>query len=63
MSNRFDPDQVQQFNLLSLIWIQTVCKGYQQITKFATGRQSLHIPNLYDIAVFKWLTSCYNDIN
>ena len=38
VSNSLDPDQVQQMlgliwvqiDLLDLIWIQTVCKGYQQ---------------------------------
>ena len=33
MSNGLDPDQDQHFNiLLVLILIQTVCKGYQQMT-------------------------------
>ena len=32
--NRFDPDQDQQRSVL--IWIQTVCKGYQEMTKVIT---------------------------
>ena len=27
--------------MLGLIWFQTVCRGYQQITKLATGRQRI----------------------
>ena len=30
VSNSLDPDQAQ--HLLGLIWVQTVCKGYQQMT-------------------------------
>ena len=32
MSNSMDPDHVPTF-LLVLIWTQTVCKGYQQMTQ------------------------------
>ena len=30
VSNSLDPDQARRF--VSLIWVQTVCKGYQQMT-------------------------------
>ena len=40
MSNCFDPDQ----NLLSdLIWVQTVCKGYQQTTKAAASKEGVNV--------------------
>ena len=32
--------------LLGLIWVQTVCKYYQQTTKFDTGRQNVSNSNL-----------------
>ena len=35
MSKSLDPDQVRR--LSGLIWVQTVCKGYQQTTKVATS--------------------------
>ena len=31
--------QIRSDILLGLIWVQTVCKDYQQTTNFATGRQ------------------------
>ena len=40
-SNSLDPDQARHFvgsdldKMSGLIWIQTVCKGYQQTTKVA----------------------------
>ena len=34
MSDSLDPDQAKQF-----VWVQTVCKGYQQTTKVATSRE------------------------
>ena len=36
MSNRLNPDQDV---LLGLIWVQTVCKGYQQGTKASTIKE------------------------
>ena len=30
VSNNLDPDQARHFS--GLIWVQTVCKGYQQMT-------------------------------
>ena len=33
VSNSLDLDQVKE--LFGLIWIQTVCKGYQQMTEFS----------------------------
>ena len=36
--NSLDPDQAQ--HLLGLIWVQTVCKGYKQTRKVATGGES-----------------------
>ena len=31
-SNSMDPDQDPCFDGLGLIWVQSVCKGYQQMT-------------------------------
>ena len=32
VSKHLNPDQAQQLQLLSLIWVQIVCIGYQQTT-------------------------------
>ena len=32
MSNCLDSDQVRRFDSLGMIWVQTVCQGYQQTT-------------------------------
>ena len=37
--NSLDPDQDRQFSLSVLIWVQTVCKGYQQTTKVAASNK------------------------
>ena len=37
VSNSSDPDQAR--HLLGLIWVQTVCKGYHQMTKVSTSRE------------------------
>ena len=36
VSNGLNPDQDRHLSVL--IWVQTVCKGYQQITNVASGR-------------------------
>ena len=37
----------EQFVVLSiLIWVQTVCKGYQQTTKVAASKESNKCPDL-----------------
>ena len=38
VSNGLDPDQAQHF--VGLIWVQTVCKGYQQMTLVAKELKS-----------------------
>ena len=38
VANSLDPDQARHSGL---IWVQTVCKDYQQMTKFTAGRQSV----------------------
>ena len=42
---------VKQFrSILSvLIWVQTVCKGYQQVTKVATCKERVKRPNLSEV--------------
>ena len=40
ISNGFDLDQDRQNILSVLIWAQTVCKGYQQMTKVAASDES-----------------------
>ena len=37
VSNSLDPDQTRRF--VGLIWVQTVCKGYQLMTKVTTSRE------------------------
>ena len=37
MSNSLDPDQDDV--LSDLIWVQIVCKGYQQMTKVAASKE------------------------
>ena len=37
VSNSLDPDEARHFS--SLIWVQTVFKGYQQTTKVASSSQ------------------------
>ena len=32
MSNSLDPDQARRIESSGLIWVQTVCQGYQQTT-------------------------------
>ena len=34
--------QIRPDILLFLIWVQTICKGYQQTTKAATSRQTVN---------------------
>ena len=34
--------RIRTYILLVLIWIQTVCKGYLQMTKFSAGMQELY---------------------
>ena len=41
MSNGLDPDQ-DKHSVSVLVWVQTVCKGYQQKTKNATSKESVH---------------------
>ena len=41
VSNSWDPDQARHF--VSLIWVHTVCKGYQQTTKVATSRERVYL--------------------
>ena len=43
VSDSLDPDQARF--LSGLIWVQTDCKGYQQMTKHATSRQKCLIQN------------------
>ena len=41
MSNRLDPDQARHIVILSgMVWVQTVCKSYQQVTLYS--RQTQH---------------------
>ena len=44
VSNSLDPDQ-DPHNQLVLIWVQTVCKGYQQKTKVAASKE--RVINIY----------------
>ena len=39
MSYGLDPDQ----DLLALLWVQTVCKGYQQMTKVPLASKELNV--------------------
>ena len=48
MSNGSDPDQDQQYWLV-LICVQTVCKGYQQLTKVDTRKERVKT----EIKIFK----------
>ena len=45
VSNNLDTDQNRQEVVFN--WVQTVCKGYQQRTKFATSKERtiLNLPN------------------
>ena len=43
MSNSSDPDQADV--LLGLIWVQTVCKVYQQMTKATISGERVQILN------------------
>ena len=43
VSNGVDPDH----DVLSvLIWVQTVCKGYKQMTKVALARKEIQCQNI-----------------
>ena len=35
--------QIKPDILLGLIWVQTVCKGYQQMTKVATRKEAVNL--------------------
>ena len=47
VSNSLDPDQAERFvgpDILSgLIWVQTVCKDYQQTSKVETSRERVNL--------------------
>ena len=48
VSNSLNPDQarpiqIRPYVLSGLIWVQTVCKGYQQTTKVATSGERINI--------------------
>ena len=36
--------QIRPDILLGLIWVQTICKGYQQMTKVATSGERVKVP-------------------
>ena len=49
MSNSLDQDQAR--HLVGLIWVQTVCKGYQQTTKATANKERVNFissDNLYE---------------
>ena len=45
---------VQVFD--NLIWIQTLCKGYQQTTKVAASKERLNIELAHKVHVVWWLS-------
>ena len=47
-------DQIQPVILLGLIWIQTVCKSYQQMT---LGDIELISCYVYELLLFPWTDS------
>ena len=52
VSDSLDPNRPDV--LLSLIWVQTVCKGYQQTTKVATSGESIkNYKYCYNLFIFK----------
>ena len=53
VSNSLDPDQARLF--LGLIWVQTVCKGYQQTTELSLVGKKLNTKQLVDTTF--WLKS------
>ena len=44
--------QIKPHIMLGLIWVQTDCKGYQQLTKFAAGRQIVKNPEFLTHSIF-----------
>ena len=46
MSNGLD--SVQSQRLWVLVWVQTVCKGYQEVSKITTWRQRVYKIHLED---------------
>ena len=45
--------QIRPNILLGLIWVQTVCKGYQQMTKVATSRERVKFTSSKIICTFR----------
>ena len=45
VSNSLDPDLDQYLSVLT--WVQTVCKGYQQMAKVAARKQRVKIFNFH----------------
>ena len=41
--NRFDQIRTDVLRMSVLIWVQTLCKGYQQMTKVAASKERLNI--------------------
>ena len=54
VSNSLDPDQAGR--LSDLIWVQTVCKGYQQTALFFSSRHRVNI--FMRLRKIHWETSC-----
>ena len=51
MSNSLDPDQTDIF--LGLVWVETVCKGYQQTVKFKDNKFIKNTDLLIKILIHK----------
>ena len=58
--NSLDSDQTRHF--VSLIWVQTVCKGYQQTTKVTPSGQRVKYKTTFDTTFWlkPWLTVSLN---
>ena len=41
-------------DLLLLIWVQTVCKGYQQTTKVAANKERVKVPSSQSVLKKKY---------
>ena len=57
--------QIRTDILSVLIWVQTVCKGYQQTTKVATSKERFHIihPIIFHTFLFTKYDLCHNYLN
>ena len=58
VSNGLDPDHDRRSVLSVLIWVQTFCKGYQQMTKVAASKKIVSSAFLFPVERLPIIVIC-----